>query len=262
MSTQLKIDNSDYGRSGEMPVLERSATALNGRKNNLAEVQLLLACARTVINEATAERIRTVLRGSIDWSYVIERAERHRVTPLLCQSLNEVCPALVPEEVLKSLRAYTNTNAHYNLYRTAELIKLLRLFEANGIHALPFKGPVLAALAYGNLGLRDYGDLDILVRPEDVLRTQGLLAGQGYRLVSASGPSLSGPRFSPRNKDLIFDSANGRVRVELHWRFTGKHFDFPLDQNSLWKRLESVSIACMAPGTAGSDSCGFVMWLS
>ncbi|MCM3874358.1 MAG: nucleotidyltransferase family protein [Pyrinomonadaceae bacterium] len=253
MSTQLKIDDSAYRRGEEMPVVEPAAAALTGRENNPAEVQLLLACARKVIDEATAERIRTLLRGSIDWSYVIERAERHRVTPLLCQNLNEVCPTLVPAEVLKVLRAYTSTNAHYNLYRTAELIKLLRLFEASGIHALPFKGPVLAALAYGNLGLRDFGDLDILVRPQDVLRTQGLLTGQGYRLISAPGPSLSELRFSPRNKDLIFDSANGRVRVELHWRFTGKHFDFPLEQNSMWKRLESVSIAGSVVRTLGPE---------
>ncbi len=242
MSTQLKVQTPPY--SGEVSKSGSSDLEMFAQRGNTRpEVQLLLACARTAVSEATAERIRTLLRGNIDWAYVIERAKRNHVTPLLCQSLNEVCHDLVPAEVLKILRDYANANAHYNLYRTGELIKLVRLFEANGIPALPFKGPVLSLLAYRTLGLRDYGDLDILVRPQDVLRTQRLLIVHGYHLITPASDSQTEPHFSPRNKDLIFASVDGRVRVELHWRLTGKHFDFPLDLDSLWERLDEVSLA-------------------
>jgi hypothetical protein len=191
--------------------------------------------------------------GKINWSYVIELAEQHRVMPLLCQSLNEVCPTLVPDDVLNSLREYTKANARYNLYRTRELIKLLTLFESSGIPALPFKGPVLSVLVYNNLGLRDYGDLDILVRQQDVLRAHRLLTEQGYKLGTPSVQSHKEPHFSRRNKDLIFDSADGLVRVELHWRLTGSHFDFPLDLDSLWKSLEAVTLAGSAMRTLAPE---------
>jgi hypothetical protein len=206
------------------------------------EEQLLLACARTIIDAATAERIRTLSDGNIDWQYTLTQATLHRIVPLVCQSLSEICSEQVPAEVLKQMREHSSFSARYNLYRTGELIKLQRLFERNGIAALPFKGPILALAAYGNLGLRDYGDLDILVRPQDVLKTKQLLLGCGYRLVSQPG-SRKEPRFSQRNKDIIFDSHDGRVRVELHWRLTGRHFDFPLDLNSLWAQPETISLA-------------------
>jgi hypothetical protein len=212
---------------------------MNGRR----EHELLLACARRVVDDATAERIRTILRGNMDWPYALKQAEQHRVMPLLYQSLSTVCPSLVPTNVLTNLREYTKANVHHNLYRTRELLKLLSLLEANNIPSLPFKGPVLSALAYGNLGLREYGDLDVLVRHQDVLRTKGLLIQEGYSVVSRSDRSAKEPDVSPRNKDLIFHSADGRVRVELHWRLTGKHFDFSLDPDSLWERLEKVSLA-------------------
>ncbi len=243
MSTPLKVEQPESTRAGDMFGSQSSATkSAASQWNARPEVQLLLGCARTTVDKSTAERIRTLLSESIDWQYTIEQASQHRIIPLLWQSLNETCPKRVPAEVLKRLRQHSSSSAHYNLYRTGELIKLLRLFDLNGIAALPFKGPVLALAAYGNLGLRDYGDLDILVRPRDVLKTKRILIGCGYRLVTQPGRHKE-PRFSQRNKDLIFDSRDGRVRVELHWRLTGRHFDFPLDLNSLWARPETISLA-------------------
>jgi len=226
-----------------MFIARTSRTELTAPRSDLRpEEQLLLACARTIVNEATTERIRTLLDGNIDWRYTLTQAAQHRIIPLVCHSLSEICPERVPAEVLKQMREHSSFSAHYNLYRTGELIKLLRLFEVNGIAALPFKGPVLALAAYGNLALRDYGDLDILVRPQDVLKTKRILLGCGYRLVSQPG-SRKEPRFSQRNKDIIFDRHDGRVRVELHWRLTGRHFDFPLDLNSLWAAPETIPLA-------------------
>ena len=53
-----------------------------------------------------------------------------------------------------------------NLYLTQEMLKLLSAFRKKGIPAIPYKGPVLAQAVYGNVGLRQFGDLDITV-PED-----------------------------------------------------------------------------------------------
>jgi Uncharacterised nucleotidyltransferase len=241
MSAQL--NRRDVGTIGDGKFAERTVSVCAQRSFVAPEAELLLACARTVIDQATAKRIRELVRGTIDWRNVIDRAEAHRVMPLLSQTLSEVCADFVPAKVLSDIRDYAGSSAYYSLHRTAELIRLLRLFEAKGISALPFKGPVLAVLAYGNLGLRDYGDLDILVRPSDVLRTQALLTAEGYHVVGTSHYSVDEPHFSPHEKDLIFDSSDGKVRVELHWRLTGKHFDFPVDLSALWGRLKEVSLA-------------------
>lgn len=208
------------------------------------EADLLLKCARTVIDPSSSQLIRERLSANaIDWSYVIERADRHRITPLLWRSLNGVCPELIPAEVLKSLRDYSNTVARDNLYRTRELLELLRLLEAHDIPALPFKGPCLSMSAYNDLGLRDYGDLDILVRPHDVLRTYTLLKARGYQPVSDPGRPSNGSSFSVRNKDLLFDSSDGRVRVELHWRLSGRHFDFPINLDVVWASSHRLLLA-------------------
>jgi hypothetical protein len=207
------------------------------------EVQLLLACSRLHVDEGTAASIKALVAGEIDWEYVLRTASEHRVTSLTWRSLNSVKPEGVPAEINARLRRSAADNALFNLYRTRELIKLLAVFDAHSIPCFPFKGSILSARVYHNLALREYSDLDILIHPSDVLRTRDLLLEQGYRLWSPPNRHHKSRRFSHRNKDLIFESGNGQIMVELHWRLSGSHFTFPLDMEGLWERLEITSLA-------------------
>src|SRR5260370_38643204 len=80
-----------------------------------------------------------------------------------------------------SLAESFQDNTRNSVQLTAELFRLLDLFAREGIQVLPFKGPTLAMAAYGNLALRQFTDLDLLIRKEDVLRARGILLENGYR---------------------------------------------------------------------------------
>ena len=58
---------------------------------------------------------------------------------------------------------------------------MLEDFENHGITAIPYKGPALALQVYGDLKLRSFVDLDVLVRRSDAARAGTLLAARGYR---------------------------------------------------------------------------------
>src|SRR4029079_18015131 len=94
--------------------------------------------------------------------------------------LTEPGAGLVPEQVLAQLAIEFRRNTVRNLYLTGELARILKMFADQAIPALPFKGPLLAQQAYGNLGLRVFQDLDLLIRPRDVARTLAMLASEGY----------------------------------------------------------------------------------
>jgi hypothetical protein len=85
-------------------------------------------------------------------------------------------------EVKTALRVYFEDNRERNHHLVRELRVLLELFTARGVEALAFKGPTLAQLVYGSLEARQAGDLDFLVRAEDVLD----LAPPGDALPSAA----------------------------------------------------------------------------
>jgi Uncharacterised nucleotidyltransferase len=206
------------------------------------EDQLLLCCARTCMDVASAERVRDLCRESVDWEYLIRTAEVHGMLPLLCWNLHNTCPDAVPSVTLDQFRSHFFNNAGRNAFLTGELLKLLHMLEAHGIPAIPFKGAVLAIKAYGNLSLRQFNDLDILVHKQDVLRVRDLLMAQGYRQqIQATGALEAACLESLCAYNFMRD--DGRVVVDLHWGITATFGTRPLDLQQLWARLEPISLA-------------------
>jgi hypothetical protein len=190
-----------------------------------------------------AERIKALLQQPLDWDYILEKARQHLIIPLLYASIKTTCPDTVPEATLAKLREEFHANARRNLLLTGELLKLLRLLEANGVSAIPFKGPILAASAYGNLSLRSFWDLDILVRRGDVLKTKNLLLTHGYRPCNHLTDAEEQVHLqSPDGKDFRFVRADGEVMVELHWKVANSAI-FPLESNRLWEWIAPTAFA-------------------
>jgi hypothetical protein len=205
------------------------------------EKELLLCCARSAIDSDTVGRMRTVLQESIDWSILLQTALSHGVMPLLYRSLSSTSSDAVPKGFLEQLRAAFYANAAHNALLTKELLKLLRLLEIHGIPALPFKGPVLAVSVYGNLALRQFGDLDILLREQDAERAREILLSNGYRRLSQISAAHAAA-FHRARKVYELMRHDEKVLVELHWAITSWTFFFPLNPARLWDRLETQSL--------------------
>ena len=156
-----------------------------------AEIELLLACARTSIDDAARGRIGAALRAPIRWAPLVDAAQAHGVLPLLHASLALSDPGLVPPPVLERIRIDVRANVHHALFLTAELLRLLAKLHAAGVTAIPFKGPVLGAMAYGDVTLRQFSDLDIFVPKSQLATGAGLLLADGYRSVTHDGASVT-----------------------------------------------------------------------
>jgi hypothetical protein len=121
------------------------------------------------------------------------------------------------------------------------LVRLLNTFATEGIKALPYKGPALAVGVYGDLSLRQFCDLDILVRETDVWTATDLLSRLGFEPHFVI-PKEKREAFVQLGYVRLFRRDEGRTIVELHWRIAPRFFDVRLDTNQLWERLETVSL--------------------
>jgi hypothetical protein len=187
------------------------------------------------------EQIQILLRGPIDWDYVIRTASGHGIKPLLCHYLGSVCTEAFPETVRGQLQRFAQVHSLQNLFMTRELTRISALLENNGVSIIPWKGPILAAAAYGNVALRQFGDLDILVREQDAMRAKDLLLASGYRPLYPQ-PAEQEAAYYALRKVYELVRQDGRVVVELHWAITSRTFPFPLDPASLWAEAENVSL--------------------
>lgn len=207
------------------------------------EIELILCCARTHIDDEKVERIKFLIQGNINWQYLIKTAYKHGLMPLLYTNLNTICPEAVPEPAFKQLQSLFYTNAQRSLLLTAELVKILRLVQENEISAVPYKGPVLTNSLYGNVALRQFCDLDIVVQPPDVLKVKKLLIEQGYRTELELTEAEEIAYLQDKSKHTYNFIHDGKtILVEIHWRITPKYIS-PIEPKHFWEKLEPFSLA-------------------
>jgi hypothetical protein len=205
------------------------------------EDALLLSCIRKQSDSERTEQIRALIRKGIDWSYLIQGSIRHGLLPILYMTLKATCTEEVPENVFAKLKDYFRGNTLQNLALTGELHNLLSLFKTNGISAIPYRGPTLAALVYGAISYRQFVDLDIMVHKQDVLRAKELLISRGYNpeFHLTKTQELA---YLHSNCEYNFYSSSKGIQVEIHWDFLPNYFSFPLDLERCWGRLKTIAL--------------------
>ena len=205
------------------------------------ESELLVWCARTAVTDALKERIRQRVQEPLDWGVVLELAGYHGVGPLLYRNLSTLCSDLVPAESLTQLRQRTQAGALLNRLLAQELVVLCEAFAAHGVPVIPIKGVTLAASAYGDLTLRDFSDLDLLVPERSISEAQAILLAQGYeREAPSSEPNEPDHEEGPYH---VFIKKRTLFRVDLQWVMAHHHFTFQLDRPEFWQRQTPVTLA-------------------
>ena len=186
----------------------------------------------------------------VDWQHFETLVAQHAVLPLVYKRLSAHAKD-VPEALLNTLRRQAQLSVGFSLRLTKLLLDVVALFEANGVPAVPFKGPSLAVTAYGDLGLRPFSDLDIFIRKSDRAGARTLLEQRGFRhavsVPDTSEPEALGQRAAYH--DAFMNSADDLV--ELHWDVAPRFFA-TASLGGFWERARSITVLgqplrCFAP---------------
>ena len=119
-------------------------------------------------------------KGRINWPLVTNLAIQHGVLPLLYKYLKRQQEGVVPQTEFDKLKNLYLNNVGHNIMVTQKLLNILKILSTNGFEVVPFKGPVIAIQAYGDIGLRAFCDLDILIKSSDFPVIYDLLLSEGY----------------------------------------------------------------------------------
>jgi hypothetical protein len=206
------------------------------------EKKLLLCCARTRVQRGVAEQIHQLVAQPLDWPYLLSEAAENSIKPLLGKQLCAVVPDAIPLEYLAQLKSASRANTVRCLYLTAELNKILELFESQGIQSIPYKGPVLAQQAYGDITLREFEDLDIILRQTDLPRAHEIILGLGYE---AKFPWILSPGAAASlvPGEYNYSAIERRIMVELHTEMTLRHFPVVPCLDDFSQRLVTVELS-------------------
>jgi len=205
------------------------------------EMEMLLCCARTTLSPELAAQIRKLGDEPLDWDRVLSQASQHSLAPLLERSLRTAAPERLPDARFERLRKETRANALHALALGSELARVVQRLDERGIAVLSYKGPVLAIQAYHDVALRQFDDLDIVLRQRDMREAHETLLGLGYTAKFA--PVLSPARKnSPIPGEYKYYNETRRVLVELHTEQTLRHFPVAPNLDELFERSVSVEL--------------------
>ena len=214
------------------------------------DLELLLACCAVGSQQHSLRDVRAQLGAMRDWPQLLRLAEHHGVTPLLYQALRRIQEG-IPAETLEELQRRYEHNARRNLKFTAELVRILDCLDLHGVATIPYKGPVLAETVYGDLTLREFSDLDILVRSADVPRVKVALKDLGYSPNSLFTPAEE-RAYLRSGYEFIFDGPAGRNLLEVQFAIVPRFYavDFDLEgsfERALPGRVSGRAVKTLCP---------------
>ena len=112
-----------------------------------------------------------------------------------------------------------------NFGLTNKLLKIITLLRDQDIPVIAYKGPALAQTAYGDIGLRHFVDLDIMIHKQDVYRVKEVLLADdcqpAWRLTAAQEAAVLRYYY-----EYPFVCEDRKVLVEVHWDFAEPFFFF------------------------------------
>jgi hypothetical protein len=217
---------------------------------------LLAACSELSRHEKLAH-IHVLLQKPVQWSSLIALAEQHGVTPLLYRTLSEVGDGIPVSEMDRLRRCY-QTNLHKTLFVTRELVRILECLDALAIEVMPYKGVVLAEAIYGDIALRQAGDIDLLIRARDLPRIKIAVRELGYKpyLLLSDAEERA---YLTSGYEYTFDSAAGRNVLELQWAVQPRFYAVDLDVDSLFREAVTVALAGRNVKTPSPESLLLVL---
>jgi len=214
------------------------------------KINLLIASCKKEKSVESEETIATILQYSEESQEdMIHLAYYHGVLPLLYKSIKHH-QTLYGLSILK--QNYQKI-ARNNMLMSMELIKTIDLFKQKNISALAFKGPALAQIAYSDITLRQFGDLDILIHQKDIDSVIELLEERHYILDIEMQEQEREKILSTLNV-IGLKHSEKNIRIEIHWRLTARNYAISWDDSKIWERYDEVIIHKQAIPTLSFDN--------
>lgn len=190
-----------------------------------AIAQLLLGDARTHDHARLSPAERTTLRMA---------AEAHGVLPLLAKVAG---PLAEPELIAAARETALRSLAAVNTLRRA-----MATLRAAGIPALAWKGPVLSHVAWGDVGMREFQDLDIVVAPQQLHAAHAALCAVGWSRRHAQSAAQEAAIFRGQGA-LEMSGPFDPPLLELHWEFSARRYAGRLPVTAVIARARSLHLA-------------------
>jgi hypothetical protein len=154
---------------------------MNNNLNISDEEILLIGLCRLEFSSEHAEKLKIHVSGTADWKYFADIANAHGVGALAYHNLERLgFLRYVPQEINKFLHNILMLSLTRNASHINEMKGVLNILNKAGIKTVLLKGLALEISVYGNKGIRQMTDVDVLISRENCIKVQELLIADEF----------------------------------------------------------------------------------
>jgi hypothetical protein len=164
-----------------------------------------------------------------EWRGLLAQVHHERVIPLLAQAIADGSFPATDAQAMEIVELDTEAMAAV-LTLEATLLRMAENFNRANIPFRVLKGPAVAHLDYSDPSLRDFGDVDLLIHPDDLDLTITVLAEQGYVRRFPEPRAGFDRRFA---KSVSMVNPDG-LELDLHRTLAAGVFGQRVDVGMLW----------------------------
>ena len=165
---------------------------------------------------------------------------------------------VIPAGQIPEIEQRYQINLHKSLLLARELIRIVDHLSERGIDVMPYKGLAVAEVVYGDIALRQAGDIDLLIRPQDFARARDAARELGY-IPHLPLSAAEERAYLKSGYECSFDGPAGRNLLELQWAIQPRFYAVDYDVNELFRRAVTVPISGHPMKTPASEDLLLVL---
>jgi hypothetical protein len=193
---------------------------MNSESDIKNEEKLLLALCRLTFTVAQKEKISELTQSVTDWEYFVQIANSHGLAALSGYNLDSLnLTGRIPDEITSILKNSRLKILSRNTFLAETMTEVLELLNKADIKTVLLKGIALEMSDYGNLGLRQMTDVDILIEQKRCIEARNILLHNGFESLPVKS-FLHKPILVYTGKHLPSLLKNG-ASIEIHHSLFG-----------------------------------------
>jgi hypothetical protein len=146
-----------------------------------------------------------------------------------------------PEEVRDLIAQRARQQRVRALQAVSQLSAVTELLTGAGIESVSIKGPLFAGWLYGDVGMRRFADLDLLIDPSQRDRALRALASAGYALPGGLSAVTARTVYAGTGAwPLVHKTAIG---IDLHWKLQAVGFGSPVGPGDVLRESVPTIVA-------------------
>lgn len=176
--------------------------------------------------------------GSVAAAAFRQSVQRHRLDPLFSHILARV---ELTADWLAARNAFDEAYRRCLLHgvkRLNQALEIVRELEQHGVPAIALRGPFAGVSFYGDVGLRYFTDVDLLIHRRDKRTAWDLLRGKGFSL---SNPVMTKGVYDRHHLQWPLANAQSGLQLDLHWALDHPYKLLRIDYDNLFAQSHRAS---------------------